>query len=57
MKVRLVDFSKLTSDCWIVQLDGLRACDNCEFVDTDECGGKNIREYLLDNDEEEDLLE
>lgn len=37
----------LTSECWLIQFDGLNACENCEFVNTDECGGKNIRKKLL----------
>ena len=34
-----IDQSQLTSDCWSIQFEGLEACQNCEFKDTDECGG------------------
>jgi len=34
-----IDQSKLTSDCWMIQFKGLEACENCEFKNTDECGG------------------
>ncbi len=42
-----VDQSKLTSECWFIQFNGLTACESCEFLNTDECGGKRIRETLL----------
>lgn len=29
----------LTSDCWLVQFDGLKACEHCEVKGTFECGG------------------
>ena len=38
-----VNQNEMTSECWIVQFGGLAACDTCEFVDTDECGGEEIR--------------
>jgi len=41
-----IDQSKLTSDCWLIQFKGLKACENCEAKDTDECGGKDIRKSL-----------
>lgn len=34
----------LTSECWSVQFSGEDACTTCELKDTDECGGKSIRE-------------
>lgn len=40
---RTIRQDRLTSECWIVQMWGLKYCDTCEFKDTDECGGKNIR--------------
>lgn len=42
-----IDQNKLTSDCWLIQFDGLSACKNCEFFNTLECGGQTIREHLL----------
>ena len=35
--------SKLTSECWSVQLFGLDYCETCPLRDTPECGGRNIR--------------
>lgn len=36
----------LTSECWLIQFQGLAACKNCEFKNTKNCGGKNIRKTL-----------
>ncbi|MCK5611637.1 hypothetical protein KAR91_57735 [Candidatus Pacearchaeota archaeon] len=41
-----IDQSKLTSDCWLIQISGLSACETCEFVNTPECGGQAIRKRL-----------
>jgi len=43
IKSRQIKTSELTSECWGVQMWGLEKCNNCEFKDTDECGGQNIR--------------
>jgi len=40
---KVIDQSKLTSDCWIVQMQGLGACKKCQYNGTNQCGGKNIR--------------
>lgn len=40
---RLVPQSQLTSECWTVQAFGLESCHGCEYKNTRECGGKNIR--------------
>jgi len=42
-----IDQSKLTSDCWLIQFEGLSACKNCEVLNTAECGGQAIRKRLL----------
>jgi len=42
-KVRTVSQSNLTGECWTVQFSGLKACDTCEYKDTEDCGGQNIR--------------
>jgi hypothetical protein len=34
-----IDQSKLTSDCWLVQFNGLEACETCGVKGTSECGG------------------
>jgi hypothetical protein len=38
-----IDQSELTGECWQVQFWGLSECEECEYKDTDECGGKRIR--------------
>ena len=40
--VREVPTAELTSECWTAQLQGLAACEECEFKDGD-CGGREIR--------------
>ena len=42
-----IDQNKLTGDCWLIQMGGLSACKNCEALNTDDCGGRSIREQLL----------
>ena len=42
-----IDQSKLTGDCWIIQFEGISACTHCEYLNTKDCGGKNIRKQLL----------
>jgi len=37
----------LTSDCWPVQMHGLGQCKNCEFKDTEDCGGGETLKKLL----------
>ncbi len=34
-----IDQSTLTSDCWLIQFTGLKACETCEIKGTSECGG------------------
>jgi len=40
---RSISQSELSAECWLVQMSGLDRCLKCEFADTDECGGKDIR--------------
>jgi hypothetical protein len=42
-RVGTVRSQDLTPECWGVQLWGLGHCNECEFKDTGECGGKEIR--------------
>ena len=37
--VREIDQSTLTSDCWLIQFDGLAACGSCEMKGKSDCGG------------------
>ena len=41
---RSIPQSELTAECWLVQMSGLDRCDKCEFVNTSDCGGQDIRE-------------
>ena len=43
-EVRLVRQDSLTTECWLVQAFGTDRCQECELRDTEECGGKSIRE-------------
>ena len=40
---REVQQSKLSAECWPVQIWGPLYCETCEFKGTDECGGQQIR--------------
>jgi len=42
-QARSIPQSELTAECWLVQMSGLDRCKLCEFVDTEECGGADIR--------------
>ena len=44
MKIKTIKQSDLTSECWLIQMWGIEACDTCEFLNTKECGGREIRE-------------
>jgi hypothetical protein len=39
--------NELTSECWLIQIDGINACKKCKYKDTKECGGSNIRKKLI----------
>jgi hypothetical protein len=42
--IRTINSAHLTSECWQVQFEGLEACETCEYRDTENCGGQEIRE-------------
>ena len=44
MKMKTIKQLGLSSECFSVQIWGLEHCKTCEYRDTDECGGKNIRD-------------
>lgn len=46
VKVREIRQSSLTEECWGIQIWGPGKCETCEFKDTDECGGQEIRRKL-----------
>lgn len=41
---RVFEQTDLSSECFHVQMQGLKACGGCELRDTDDCGGEQIRE-------------
>jgi len=47
-KCKTIKQTDLTSECWSIQIWGITACQTCEFLDTDECGGKRIRKLIND---------
>jgi hypothetical protein len=36
---KTIDQSQLTSDCWLIQFNGLIACKTCEAYGSEDCGG------------------
>lgn len=41
--MRKIDTSKLSTDeCWGVQINGLKHCENCKWTGISACEGKNI---------------
>ena len=47
-ETKVIDQSKLTSDCWLIQFSGLSACETCDCLNTPDCGGQAIRKQLLE---------
>jgi hypothetical protein len=43
VEIYTVKQSELTSECWLIQIQGLKACESCELKDTSHCGGEKIR--------------
>lgn len=42
-----VDQNKLTADCWMIQIEGAKACKKCKYRDQPHnCGGMAIRKKL-----------
>jgi hypothetical protein len=49
LKIKIINQSDLTADCWTVQAWGLEACKTCEFQGTKDCGGGKTLEKLKGN--------
>ena len=44
LESKTIQQSNLSPECWYVQVWGVeKGCATCEFKDTEECGGENIR--------------
>lgn len=39
---KTINQNKLTSECWLVQINGIKECEQCEYKNK-KCGGQNIR--------------
>lgn len=37
----------LTDDCFLIQIFGISQCNKCEWLNTKDCDGKNIRQKIL----------
>ncbi len=46
---KVIDQSKLTGECWLIQFNGLEACTGCELLNKSDCGGQSIRKRLLNS--------
>lgn len=46
MGTKVVRAKLMTSECWFVQVWGLRACRGCDEKGTKECGGERIRKLI-----------
>lgn len=49
METKVINTKDLTSECWLIQVWGLKACETCEYSGTKECGGAEIRQNLITN--------
>jgi hypothetical protein len=38
---------RIAAACWLIQFNGLAACSSCEALNTDDCGGQDIRKKLV----------
>lgn len=48
IKTIIINSTKLTSECWSIQFQGIKACKDCEFKDTSECGGEAIIKKIVE---------
>jgi len=42
-KMVIVEQSKLSSECMLIQIFGKRSCETCEVKGKKDCGGKSIK--------------
>jgi len=53
-KAEKIIVQPLTSECWMIQIEGLKACENCQYLNKPRrCGGKAIRSKLLCSESEQ----
>lgn len=44
-----IEQSSLTSDCWLIQFNGIKECETCVYKNTEECGGGQTLVKMLNN--------
>ena len=44
MITKQINQNELSEECWMIQIYGMEYCEGCEYKNTDDCGGKRIRE-------------
>lgn len=49
MKTRQLDQRQLSDECWGIQMWGTEECSRCCYLNTKDCGGKNIRKTGKNN--------
>jgi len=43
MESKTINQGQLTGECWGVQAWGVEGCEKCEYKNSEDCGGKEIR--------------
>lgn len=51
--IKEINQSELTSECWLIQMQGLYACESCDLLNTEECGGQEILKRINKKTKEE----
>ena len=46
IKTKIIKQSELTSSCWTIQIWGIEKCKECEYLNSADCGGKDIRKLI-----------
>ena len=49
MDIKQIKQSELSSECFMVQIFGFDTCLTCEYKNTDECGGKEVRKSQVNS--------
>lgn len=42
MKFKIISQKMLSTECWFIQVWGTAACKDCDYQNTEACGGKKI---------------
>jgi hypothetical protein len=45
-RAKSISRAELSAECWFIQIWGASYCARCEFKDTEDCGGKEIRKTM-----------